>query len=57
MGLAFRLNTSNYPWFQNLENWLDASGVAAGTLTDVNANGTRLKGYGYVGAPVILDRQ
>lgn len=52
MGLAFRLNTSNYPWFQNLENWLDAAGVAAGTLTNVNTNGTRLKGYGYVGAPV-----
>ena len=52
MGLAFRLNTTNYPWFQNLENWLNASGAAAGTLTDVNAGGTRFKGYAYSGVPV-----
>ncbi len=47
MGLAFNLDVTDYPWFSNLDAWLDFAGASAGTLTDINAGGERFHGYAY----------
>jgi hypothetical protein len=52
MGLAFNLDVTDYPWFSNLDAWLDFAGAAAGTLTDVNVGGERFHGYAYSAGPV-----
>ena len=52
MGLAFNLDVTDYPWFSNLDAWLDFAGASAGTLTDINAGGERFHGYAYSAGPV-----